>query len=189
MSFEQEGIPQIPWQDGQTARCLHCLQLGGQDNNWLYPMPLISITTMAIMNTTMTTFITMTTTSPGDPMDARPNPSESDGKLPAMVSVRSSDSSGKTGSNNKVKFNLVSIFNSKPSQACNIPRVCKLFSRELRRERYLYTCKECPQTYPWIKNEFGLDFYKKWVKQTKNQVMNNTSNIVLNLSHNYKIKP
>jgi hypothetical protein len=46
-------------------------------------------------------------------------------------------------------------------QACNIPRVCKLFSRELRRERYLYTCKECPQTYPWIKNEFGLDFYKK----------------------------
>ena len=26
--------------------------------------------------------------------------------------------------------------------------------------RYLYTCKECPQTYPWIKNEFGLDFYK-----------------------------
>ena len=59
-------------------------------------------------------------------------------------------------------------------QACNIPRVCKLFSRELRRERYLYTCKECPQvpstsnyldltppqTYPWIKNEFGLDFYK-----------------------------
>jgi len=42
--------------------------------------------------------------------------------------------------------------------ACNIPRVCKLFSRDLRRERYLYTCKECPQTYPWIKNEFGLDF-------------------------------
>jgi len=42
--------------------------------------------------------------------------------------------------------------------ACNIPRVCKLYSRELRRERYLYTCKECPQTYPWIKNEFGLDF-------------------------------
>ena len=27
-------------------------------------------------------------------------------------------------------------------------------------DRYLYTCKECPQTYPWIKNEFGLDFYK-----------------------------
>ena len=43
-------------------------------------------------------------------------------------------------------------------QACNIPRVCKLFSRELRKERYLYTCKECPQTYPWIKNEFGLEF-------------------------------
>jgi len=44
------------------------------------------------------------------------------------------------------------------NQACNIPRVCKLFSRELRKERYLYTCKECPQAYPWIKNEFGLDF-------------------------------
>jgi len=42
--------------------------------------------------------------------------------------------------------------------ACNIPRVCKLFSRELRRERYMYTCKECPQAYPWIKNEFGLKF-------------------------------
>ncbi len=24
--------------------------------------------------------------------------------------------------------------------------------------RYLYTCKECPDTYPWIKNEFGMDF-------------------------------
>ena len=43
-------------------------------------------------------------------------------------------------------------------QACNLPRVCKLQSRELRKQRYLYTCKECPQTYPWIKNEFGMDF-------------------------------
>jgi hypothetical protein len=43
-------------------------------------------------------------------------------------------------------------------QACNIPNVCKLKSRELRKERYLYTCKECPDTYPWIKNEFGTDF-------------------------------
>jgi len=43
-------------------------------------------------------------------------------------------------------------------QACNIPNVCKLRSRELRKERYLYTCKECPDTYPWIKNEFGMDF-------------------------------
>jgi len=43
-------------------------------------------------------------------------------------------------------------------QACNIPRVCKLKSRELRKERYMYTCMECPQTYPWIKNEFGLEF-------------------------------
>ena len=43
-------------------------------------------------------------------------------------------------------------------QACNIPHVCKLFSRELRKQRYLYTCNECPDTYPWIKNEFGLEF-------------------------------
>jgi len=43
-------------------------------------------------------------------------------------------------------------------QACNIPNVCKLRSRELRKDRYLYTCKECPDTYPWIKNEFGMDF-------------------------------
>jgi len=43
-------------------------------------------------------------------------------------------------------------------QACNIPRICKLYSRELRKERFLYTCTECPQTYPWIRNEFGLDF-------------------------------
>ena len=40
----------------------------------------------------------------------------------------------------------------------NISRVCKLFSRELRKERYMYTCKECPDVYPWIKNEFGMDF-------------------------------
>ena len=43
-------------------------------------------------------------------------------------------------------------------EACNIPKVCKLNSRELRKQRYLYTCKECPDTYPWIKNEFGMDF-------------------------------
>ncbi|TRY74589.1 hypothetical protein TCAL_01640 [Tigriopus californicus] len=43
-------------------------------------------------------------------------------------------------------------------QACNIPNVCKLFSRELRKQRYLYTCKDCPDTYPWIKNEFGMEF-------------------------------
>ena len=46
-------------------------------------------------------------------------------------------------------------------QACNIPHVCKLFSRELRKQRYLYTCNECPDTYPWIKNEFGLEFKKR----------------------------
>ena len=34
--------------------------------------------------------------------------------------------------------------------------------------RYLYTCKECPDTYPWIKNEFGTDF--KWVIVMKKMV-------------------
>lgn len=43
-------------------------------------------------------------------------------------------------------------------QACSLPNVCKLFSRDLRKHRYLYTCEECPATYPWIKNEFGRDF-------------------------------
>nr|CAH0108199.1 unnamed protein product [Daphnia galeata] len=42
-------------------------------------------------------------------------------------------------------------------KACNIARACKLQSRGLRGDRYLHTCTECPQVYPWIKNEFGLD--------------------------------
>ena len=42
--FEQEGIPQIPWQDGQTARRLHCLQLGGSDNNCHQPLTIPVIT-------------------------------------------------------------------------------------------------------------------------------------------------
>lgn len=42
-------------------------------------------------------------------------------------------------------------------RACNIGKSCKLQSRELRGDRYLHTCKDCPDVYPWIKNEFGLD--------------------------------
>ncbi|XP_061386614.1 chitin deacetylase 1 [Musca vetustissima] len=42
-------------------------------------------------------------------------------------------------------------------KVCNIPNTCKLRSRVLQQDRYLYTCKECPPQYPWIRNEFGLD--------------------------------
>lgn len=41
--------------------------------------------------------------------------------------------------------------------ACNIPNVCKVFSRVFQQDRYFYTCAECPPKYPWIRNEFGLD--------------------------------
>ncbi|XP_017461566.1 PREDICTED: uncharacterized protein LOC108354898 [Rhagoletis zephyria] len=40
---------------------------------------------------------------------------------------------------------------------CNIPNTCKVRSRVLQQDRYLYTCNECPTQYPWIRNEFGLD--------------------------------
>lgn len=40
---------------------------------------------------------------------------------------------------------------------CSIPNTCKLRSRVLQQDRYLYTCHECPTQYPWIRNEFGLD--------------------------------
>ncbi|XP_044739883.1 chitin deacetylase 1 [Chrysoperla carnea] len=41
--------------------------------------------------------------------------------------------------------------------ACNLPKVCKLRSRVHQQERFMYTCTECPEQYPWIRNEFGLD--------------------------------
>ncbi|PNF25120.1 hypothetical protein B7P43_G01988 [Cryptotermes secundus] len=41
--------------------------------------------------------------------------------------------------------------------ACNIGKSCKLHSRVLQTDRFLYTCYECPKQYPWIRNEFGLD--------------------------------
>ncbi|XP_047493237.1 chitin deacetylase 1-like [Penaeus chinensis] len=42
-------------------------------------------------------------------------------------------------------------------QACNIPKSCKLRNRAVRGDRYLHTCYECPDMYPWLKNEFGVD--------------------------------
>lgn len=42
-------------------------------------------------------------------------------------------------------------------ETCNVPFSCKLNSRVLQQDRYLYTCSECPAQYPWIRNEFGLD--------------------------------
>ena len=41
--------------------------------------------------------------------------------------------------------------------ACNHPHNCKLATRQLRGERYLQTCFECPDVYPWVKNEFGVE--------------------------------
>lgn len=40
---------------------------------------------------------------------------------------------------------------------CSVPFSCKLNSRVLQQDRYLYTCNECPAQYPWIRNEFGFD--------------------------------
>ncbi|KAJ8981896.1 hypothetical protein NQ317_007288, partial [Molorchus minor] len=41
--------------------------------------------------------------------------------------------------------------------ACDIPNVCKLHNRILQQDRYLHTCIECPRSYPWIRNEFGVN--------------------------------
>ncbi|XP_071451813.1 chitin deacetylase 1 [Hetaerina americana] len=41
--------------------------------------------------------------------------------------------------------------------ACNLPKTCRLQSRDLGAERYLYTCTDCPQIYPWLRNEFGVN--------------------------------
>ena len=45
----------------------------------------------------------------------------------------------------------------KSELACSLPHSCKLHSRVLQQDRYLYTCNECPAQFPWIRNEFGLD--------------------------------
>ena len=54
--------------------------------------------------------------------------------------------------------------------ACNIPKTCKLMSRILQGERYLSTCNECPQQYPWIRNEFGLD--SRWFSAKSHSTLN-----------------
>lgn len=41
-------------------------------------------------------------------------------------------------------------------KACNIPNTCYLHSRALKKHRYFYTCFDCPNSYPWIRDEFGL---------------------------------
>lgn len=45
--------------------------------------------------------------------------------------------------------------------ACNHPKTCRLHGRQVRGERYLHTCFECPEVYPWVKNEFGVESLKK----------------------------
>jgi hypothetical protein len=42
--------------------------------------------------------------------------------------------------------------------ACNHPKLCKLTSRQVRGERYMNTCFECPDQFPWVKNEFGSEY-------------------------------
>lgn len=39
---------------------------------------------------------------------------------------------------------------------CHLPNTCKLHSRVLQQDRYLFTCNECPEQYPWVRNEYGL---------------------------------
>lgn len=41
---------------------------------------------------------------------------------------------------------------------CTYPNSCKLHSRVLQQDRYLTTCQECPPEFPWIRNEFGLNW-------------------------------
>lgn len=41
--------------------------------------------------------------------------------------------------------------------ACQNPNTCQLYSRALKEDVELQTCRECPKKYPWVKNEFGVD--------------------------------
>lgn len=41
--------------------------------------------------------------------------------------------------------------------ACKTPNVCNVYSRVFQENRLLYTCTECPEKYPWIRNEFGSE--------------------------------
>lgn len=40
---------------------------------------------------------------------------------------------------------------------CTVPNMCKLYSRVFQQYRFFYTCSECPEKYPWIRNEYGFD--------------------------------
>ncbi|XP_018322153.1 uncharacterized protein LOC108734891 isoform X2 [Agrilus planipennis] len=42
-------------------------------------------------------------------------------------------------------------------KACDQPIACKLYSNFFNKQKYLYTCQECPKVYPWFRNEFGID--------------------------------
>lgn len=42
-------------------------------------------------------------------------------------------------------------------ETCTYPNSCRLHSRVLQQDRYLKTCNDCPEEYPWIRNEFGLN--------------------------------
>ncbi|KAK5641080.1 hypothetical protein RI129_009627 [Pyrocoelia pectoralis] len=42
-------------------------------------------------------------------------------------------------------------------EICEIPNECKLNNSILQQERYLHTCNDCPNSYPWIRNEFGKE--------------------------------
>ncbi|XP_026321207.1 uncharacterized protein LOC113231216 [Hyposmocoma kahamanoa] len=41
--------------------------------------------------------------------------------------------------------------------ACTKPKTCKLPSKVLEHDKYMITCNECPKSYPWIRNEFGVE--------------------------------
>lgn len=41
--------------------------------------------------------------------------------------------------------------------ACGKPNTCKLQSKVSEHDKYMITCTECPKTYPWIRNEFGVE--------------------------------
>ncbi|GAB6025684.1 hypothetical protein CHUAL_011671 [Chamberlinius hualienensis] len=42
-------------------------------------------------------------------------------------------------------------------KACSHAKACKLTSKVLPGDRYLHTCFTCPNSYPWLRNEFGQD--------------------------------
>lgn len=41
--------------------------------------------------------------------------------------------------------------------ACLQATTCKLPTQMMALDRYMITCTECPKTYPWLRNEFGVE--------------------------------